>query len=1701
MITSLQAETVLLPADNNAMFDEAWLRACQRTRIRQSGTTTLSRLTLGANAWDALVIPRTKEAVRALRADRRSPKGDGATWLDSPTAVLEEADQLVLVFETASIVTKLQSPSPQPLDEFLALAVSMVRLVSAAHADGAMLGSLHPLDFATDRAGNLRIRALPDDSAGLARGIVDEIVYRAPEQLKPVSPQSDVRSDLYALGMILFRYLTGVFPLAATSAVEWRHAHLAVTPQEAGALYDGLPRAIGQILKRLLAKEPAARYQSALALELDLARCHQEWLESRVIADFEIARVDVPFAQLLTPALYGRAEEEQMLGDILDRFRLQQKPSMIAVHGQPGVGKSSLIQSFGKRLDMGWLFIQGKSDQHRSEQPYAPIVQALHTLIDEAMRADHLTLASLRKSLARELQGSAALVADLLPALEVLMGAQTPRNDVPGPLVQLRLQRALRSVLSVAAATLSPIVLFLDDVQWADEATRSFLSLLVSEPVASLLLVVARRDYSGESQLFSDRLLAGARSSMAEFAELHLHPLSLDSTWQVLRGIFPDAPKDLMDLAETLQEKTGGNPFYLRRLLQALVQDGVVYFSPDIQSWSCRIDDLARYPASENIISFVTDRLEKEGPDALRVMQTMACIGPETDRAVLARALGLSEEHLLQLAASLARSGFVLPTATTLSFAHDRIQEASYSLMDDAEKRDRHLHLAQVMLGMLDIETSSASFAIANQIELCNAEPLSIELRRVFVEALLAALGHARRSGAFGQAVRYGERAAQLVAGDLWSDDYALAFRTHILLCESLLGAAMLDAANRQLDALLARARTDLDRSAVFRLRANLLTLKSDYDGAIDEALLGLGELGVKLARGSSEEEQDEAYRNIRRQLADRPISDLEHLPIVEDPRIRAAMSLLAPLISSVFTTDGLRFLHLAKMVELTLNHGACPESTHGLAWFGAIISDKYDAYGDGLGFCLAARTLVDRYGFEEHRTSVLLAVDQVAPWTRPMPFALERVREAMDAAHAAGDVGWMCYARNHLVSDLIVMGEEIPNIRREAEESLVVTRRFGYTDIEHILAAQLRLVIDLAEVPEDVRSSPGPSQEAPPIVSPTTAFWVAFYGGASLYLNGSHDAAIEKLQEADALSPFLLAHIDTAYCKFFLGLAIAAAGGDVARGSAGRAKLDELRNRFALWAELNPINFTNKLLLLDAEIARLEKDHARALILYEKAATAARSSRFEHEHALALERAGVCCLEMGNRISANAYLTLAAEAYERWGARRKAKTLLVALAPHTAGLPSQPLGLAPNAGELQIVLDTSLALSEEIVLDRVIETLMTRMLVHAGANRGLLLKITDRTLKVEASAWTEDGDVHVTIPDPDRYEVNLPYSVIDRALQTRIPFVISGSDFGSWTADKLDMTGRSILCVPLLRRGELTGVLCLQNDYLEGVFASDTVALVKLLASQAAISLENARLYTKLLLENELRARSELALAGARAELEKNSRLTLLGGIAASVTHELGQPLAAIASNAGAGLRWLKRDQPDIAETLSVLTEIETSVSRAHEIIRALRALSKQAPSVEQPVRIDEVIEEVLRIARSEIERHSTEILIDLSASEAMVLGDATQLKQVVLNLIQNGIEAMDGLPTTSRKIAITSSATPAEIVVSVRDFGSGIPADLAAQIFEPMFTTKASGMGMGLAICKSIIEAHEGSLAALREDVGTRFVFSLPIARGPIA
>ncbi|MCO5734213.1 sensor histidine kinase [Rhizobium sp. SSA_523] len=417
---------------------------------------------------------------------------------------------------------------------------------------------------------------------------------------------------------------------------------------------------------------------------------------------------------------------------------------------------------------------------------------------------------------------------------------------------------------------------------------------------------------------------------------------------------------------------------------------------------------------------------------------------------------------------------------------------------------------------------------------------------------------------------------------------------------------------------------------------------------------------------------------------------------------------------------------------------------------------------------------------------------------------------------------------------------------------------------------------------------------------------------------------------------------------------------------------------------------------------------------------------------------------------------------------------------------------------DVETALDIALTLTEDIHLDRLIETLMTKMLDHSGASSGCLYRICDGRLHLEARALRDTNRILVSMAGDEWQAAEPSRALIRAALQSRTPFIATRSELGFAAAAEKSAAARGdFLCVPLLRRGDLTGLLCLQNDRRDGAFATDALALVKLLASQAAISLENARLHARLVQENDLRARSEAALASARGELERSARLTILGGIAASVTHEIAQPLAAIASNAGASLRWLQRAQPDLEEAVSSLSAISASVDRAHDIIRALRALAKQAPGDERPVCLDDLIADVIRIAGAEVERQGVELLCELAARPAKICGDATQLKQVVLNLLTNAMEAVEALPRERRRVILSSSLCQDTIVVAVRDFGTGIAPASAERLFEPMYTTKASGMGMGLSICRSIIETHGGHLKALPQEPGSLFSFELPILR----
>jgi PAS domain S-box-containing protein len=619
---------------------------------------------------------------------------------------------------------------------------------------------------------------------------------------------------------------------------------------------------------------------------------------------------------------------------------------------------------------------------------------------------------------------------------------------------------------------------------------------------------------------------------------------------------------------------------------------------------------------------------------------------------------------------------------------------------------------------------------------------------------------------------------------------------------------------------------------------------------------------------------------------------------------------------------------------------------------------------------------------------------------------------------------------------------------------------------------------------------------------------------------------------------------------------------------------------------------------------------------LYEQAIRSAHDQGFVQNEALAREIAARFYAALGIEEIAHFYLRDARRCYLQWGAHGKVRQL-DERHPHlqeerapTSG--AAVIGAPVAQLDVETVVKASQAVSGEIVLESLIKTLMVMAVEHAGAERGLLILPRGNQLWVEAEATTGLKTVEVNLQQALVTPSELPPSILQYVIRTQEPVISEdASRERLFSADEYVASRhvRSVLCLPLTKQAKLVGVLYLENNVAASVFTPARITVLKLLASQAAISLENARLYGELTMsedrwrnlfegvpvgvnmvgldkryvaanpafqrmtgysEAELcnltpvditheddraaseaiivaqmagqpyvqhrekrylrkdggviwtevdaflapvagsapllagvavditeRKRAEEALRDARADLERMARLTTMGELTASIAHEINQPLAAIVTQSEAALRFLDRDEPDLGEVQDALSWIRRDGMRASEVIRGLRALARKSGPQLTRLDIDDVIGQVLAISRAELLRHNVVLRTELASGQRPVLGDRVQLQQVLLNLMMNGVEAMSGVTERMRELSVSSTlAEPGSVLVAVEDTGTGLDPAVAERMFQPFFTTKPEGLGMGLAICRSIVEAHGGRLwMSPRAPHGADVRFTVPL------
>jgi predicted ATPase/signal transduction histidine kinase len=1761
-------------------------------------------------------------------------------WAVQPLALaLHEGQTMLVLTDPGGEPLDRLLEKPMELTQFLRPAVGLSVALGQMHGRGFVHKDLKPANILVNRAsGEARLTGfgiasrLPRERQLPAppESIEGTLAYMAPEQTGRMNRSIDSRSDLYSLGVTLYQMLTGSLPFTASDPMEWVHCHIARKPVPPSERLEKIPAQVSQIIMKLLAKTAEERYQTAAGVERDLRRCLTAWERHGRIDPFALGEHDTPDRLLIPEKLYGRAGEVETLLASFDRIVKSGRPELVLVSGYSGIGKSAVVNELHKPLvPPRGLFASGKFDQYKRDIPYATLAQAFQSLTRPLLSKSEEELSKWRNALHEALDPNGQLMVGLVPELKAIIGEQPPVPELPQQDAQRRFHMVFRRFINVFARPEHPLALFLDDLQWLDAATLDLMEDLLTQPdVKHVMVIGAYRDNEVDPTHPLARKLQAMRQAGAILQDIVLAPLTREDLEQLIADSLRCEPGHAGPLAELVHDKTTGNPFFAIQFISALFEEGLLAFDHVEGRWSWDLNRIHAKGYTDNVVELMVRKLTRLLPETQTALKQLACLGNSAEFTMLRVVYQDSIEQMHAQLAEAVGAGFLLGLKDSYRFLHDRVQEAAYSLIPEELRAEAHLRIGRLLAAHTSPnEREDRIFEIVNQTNRASALIRSRDEKELLAEFNLIAGKRAKASTAYVSALHYLAAGTTFLADGGWDHrpDLMFALEFHRAECEFLTGE--LAAAEARLVMLASRAAGAVDQAAVACLRIDLYTTLMRSDLAVDVALGYLRHLGGEWEPHPTEEAVRREYERTWSLLSGREIEELIDLPLMSKPESAAAVEVMDKAIpAATFTDRNLFVLILWRIVNFSLEHGNTDASCYAYVHGGILAGVRFGNYKFGLRLGQLGYDLVERRGLKRFkaRTHIGFGVYNVS-WTKHWRMARELIRQAFDAANTIGDVTWASYSWHNLIGNYIAAGDTLAEAQEVAERGLAYARKIRFGLVVDNIATQLALIrtlrgstatfgcfdgteFDETQMEQRFSSDPGLS---------FTACWYWIRKLQARFFAGDYLAAIDASLNAQQFWSSE-GFVESAEACFYSALSHAASC-DAALPVQYRQHVEALagyHKQLVEWAENCPENFGNRAALVGAELARLEGRVLEAEHLYEQAIRSAHKYGFVNNEAIAYEVAARFYAARGFQKFADAYLVEARYCYQRWGADGKVAQLdhlyphlkkewLISTQTNTILTPTELLDLAT-------VIKVSQAVSGEMVLEKLIDSLMRAAIEHAGAERGLLILPRGDELRITAEATTSGNTVIVGPQEASMAAAALPESIARYVMRTHESVILDdASAENPFSADAYirQHHTRSILCLPLIDLAKLIGVLYLENNLTPHVFTPARIAVLKLLASQAAISLENARLYRdaqqmgaylkaaqtlshtgsfgwrpatgeinwseetyqimgcdrgtkptldlvfqrihpedtifvqdaidratlngtdldfehRLLLPNgaiksvyilahavrdesgnveyvgaimdvTARKQAEEALQKTQADLAHAARVATLGEMTASIAHEINQPLTTIVNSASACLRWLTAQKLEEARQSAVL--VVANGHRAGEIIARIRALAQKAPPRKDWIDINETIREVIALARNEVQRSAialeTRLPEDVQQAPA-ILADRIQIQQVILNLLMNAIEAMSGAGDGPRDLLIRSGIDETQCVrVTVRDSGPGLALETFDRLFDPFYTTKPQGMGMGLAISRSIIEAHGGRLwATANDDRGATFQFTLP-------
>ncbi|MBA3818167.1 MAG: AAA family ATPase [Deltaproteobacteria bacterium] len=1585
-------------------------------------------------------------------------------------------------------------PPRADLARVLEIAIGIARALAVVHRAGIVHRDVKPQNVIY-RADTGEVK-LTDFGVAVIRGdgqpdtrVAHEgtPAYMAPEQTGRMSQPIDRRADLYGFGVLLYELLAGKLPFEARDALGWMHLHAAQLPRPVADVDPSIPVVISELVHKLLAKAPVDRYQTAEGVEHDLVHALAS-LQNGEIAPFELAKRDASDEFRLPDRMYGRGHEAAVLNETFARVATLARRQVLQISGYSGIGKTSLVRELvGPVAQRRGYFASGKFDQYRRHLPYSAITQVGNELVRNLLTESTDAIAHWRTTVLQALDGTGRVLVDLIPDIERVLGRQLAAPELPAGAAQNRLHHAVRVFVHAFA---HPIVLFLDDMQWADAASLSLLeAVLVHDAPAPLLVVLAHRDPEPDTILPMNALLERVAEAGTPIRALRLEALDFATVRHMVVDTLRHDDATCDALATIAMAKTAGNPFFVREFLRTLQLAGLLRFDPARGAWRFDPAEVEASAITDNVIDLMVGRLQQLPPAGREALRLGAFLGSELLLRDLAEVMGQPEVTVLEGLRVAADGSLValheLADGTTAArFGHDRIQQAAYALTPEPDKPAVHLRVARLLWSRLDASAwTERLFEIANHFDAAFALVVDPDEREQLLQIFLRAGRRAKATTAYVQASTYLMRAAELLGEAAWVSRFELAFEVHVELSECDYLAGQLERARARFGELLLRAHTDLERARVYYLQIRLFQVAGDMAGAFESCLRAFALLGLEVP-----ETDDDAAREIEHQhrlalelLGDRPVAELLDHPPMTDPRIRMLVDLLEVSGPPVYMVRPALFAWVAlQLVNHSLRHGNTEASCYGYGIYALLRAAVVGDVDGGYAFSWLAIRLNEQLGGVKLEGCMLhLLGDHVNFWKNPIASDLPILERGFAACVRGGDHIYSNYIGFQAPWHLYESGAPLGEVRALAVRFAGFALETGYEPVRWTLRAEQQFVSALmgqTEARGALGSGSFDETEALAAIAKANfacgTVYVHILQLVARYTFDQHAAALEAADHAEPQlgAAFSMPMYVTYHLYRTLTLAALYPTVDEPTGARWLEAMRANHRTFVGWADVCPANFADKAALIGAELARVTGDLGAALRGYQQARLAARAQGFVQYEALACELAAAVYGTLGVDFVKRILLADAYALYVRWGAAGKAADLLrrnrgLIHGTATAGIDGSTGSTPATTGEeldFSSVIKAAQSVSAEIVLPRLLPRLMSIVIEYAGAQRGSLLLVEGEVLEVAAEAAIDHRSEAVALQVAAAGGA-VPASVVQYVQHTAELVVIEDASVNNpFGADVYFQHGRhrSVLCKPIQRQGRLVGMFYLENDLVAGAFGPARLATLEVLASQTAISVENSRLYEE----------SQAAVV-ARDEF------------LALASHELRTPLAPLAMQVhrlGDAVREGGLRAMSDAALLKLATTCETQIFRLDRVIRSLLEVSRIASGTLALCREQvDLCALVADVASTHADLASSAGCAVSLRCDQPVIGswDRLALEQVIDNLVRNAIKFGRGQP-----IELRVSAEQVDSQLEVIDRGAGIVAAERTRIFQRFeripSVFNVDGLGLGLFIVRSLVEAHGGDV-----------------------